>query len=287
MSESPKPSPLQGVNVLLEGPSGTGKTYALFTLVEWCKKNNIEVFALFVGNGLETLLGAWADRGLSIPDNLRWMVVKVRPLPFASLKEVATKVGQLTYESITKIVDHTRSQNNAFEAILTACTSFTDDRTGKGYGSVDGWGPEKVFIIDELTELSNAAMKMVIGNKPTASQPDYGVAQNNLMNMLRLCTQGCPCHFVLTAHVSRERNEIDGSVKLMTKAIGTAISVEIPPLFSDVIYTYREGSSWYWDTANVNVDLKTRNLPVSSRLSPDFAQILDKWAARAKAGGAK
>jgi hypothetical protein len=68
----------------------------------------------------------------------------------------------------------------------------------------------------------------------------------------------------------------------MTKAIGKALADEIPVLFSEVIYTVREGTSWYWDTAAVNVDTKTRYLPIASKIKPDFAQIMDKWLERAK-----
>ena len=279
---------LTGVKELLEGPSGTGKTYALSTLVEWCKANSIEVFVLFTEQGLETLLGAWADRGQPIPDNLHWHVMGNKPLSLAQLTEAADKVGKLSYESITKLTDPTRSQNNEFHAVLSACADFKDDRTGKAFGAVDSWGADRFFVIDGLTELSNAAMKMVIGNKPTAAMPDYLVAQNNLMNFLRLLTQGCQCHFALIAHISREKDEITGGIKLMTKAIGGAISGDIPPMFSDVIYTIREGNEFYWDTASSLVDVKTRNLPIQAKLKPDFGQVMSKWKARqAATGGSK
>jgi hypothetical protein len=121
-------------------------------------------------------------------------------------------------------------------------------------------------------------MKMVIGNKPTASQPDYGVAQNNLMNFLRLCTQGIVCPFVMTAHVDRQTDEVTQSVKIMTKAIGKALAGDIPQLFSDVIYTVRDGTSFYWDTAHPSVDLKTRNLKIAQKQLPDFAPLMDSWA---------
>lgn len=275
---------LQGVNILLEGPSGTGKTYALKTLVEWCNQYQMEVFVLFTESGLETLLGAWSDLSKPIPPNLRWKVLQTKPISLASLITAADNVGKLSYESITKLSDPLRGQNNAFHGILSACSNFHDDRTGKDFGAVDTWGSSRVLVIDGLTELANAAMKMVIGSKPTASMPDYGVAQNNLMNFLRLCTQGANCHFVLIAHVSREKDEITGGIRLMTKAIGSAISGDIPPMFSDVIYAVREATNFYWDTASSMVDVKTRNLPIQAKLPPDFGPILEKWKARSTAG---
>lgn len=275
---------LSGVNVLLMGPAGTGKTYSLHTLVDWAAKHDMEVCVLFTESGLETLLGAWSDNNLPVPQNLYWHFINSTPLPMSALIDAADKVGRLNYEAITKLQDPMRSQNNTYAEILKACDKFVDQRTGKDLGSVASWGTNRIFVIDGLTDLSIAAMKMVIGNKPTASMPDYGVAQNNLMNFLRLLTNGCRCHFVLLSHVTREKDEISGGVKLMVKAIGSAIAGDIPTMFSDVIYTVRDVTSFYWDTAHSMADVKTRNLPISGKIAPDFGQILDKWNARRESG---
>lgn len=272
---------LAGPKVLLEGPAGTGKTYAIGSLVDWAAVNGLEVFVLFTESGLETLLGYWKDKGKEVPECLHWHVTMTKPLGLASLIDAADKVGKLSYEAITKMVDPKRADNNAFHAILKSCSNFVDDRTGKEFGAIDSWDNTKVLVIDSLSELANASMKMVIGNKPTASMPDYGLAQNNLMNFLRLCTQGLECTFVMTAHVTREKDEISGGVRLMTRAIGAAIAGDIPPLFSDVIYTVREGASFFWDTAAANVDVKTRSLPIQAKLPPNMGQIMDKWKGRA------
>ncbi len=274
-------SNLMGPKVLLEGPAGTGKTYALGTMVEWAAANKKEVFALFTENGLETLLGYWKDRNLEVPTNLHYHSTLTRPLGIESLMKAADNVGKLSYESITKMTDANRGgDNNAFYKILSACSDFPDDHTQQKFGPIDKWTADRIFMIDSLSELSNAAMKMVIGNKPTASPSDYGVAQNNLLNFLRLCTQGIACTFVCTAHVSRETDEITGGVKLMTKAVGKALANEIPQLFSDVIYTVREGTNFYWDTAAANVDVKSRNLPIAAKQKPDLGTIMAKWTSR-------
>ena len=277
---------LKGTNTLLMGPSGTGKTYALKTLVDWAAKHDKQVFVLFTESGLETLIGAWTDHGLEVPKNLHWHMIDSKPLSIDTLMNTADNVGKLSYESITKMTDPNRSKNNTYHAILSACSNFVDQRTGEAFGAIDSWDTSRIFVIDGLSQLSNAAMKMVIGSKPTASMPDYGVAQNNLINFIRLLTDGCRCHVVLIAHVNREKDEITGGVKLMVKTIGVALCSEIPTLFSDVIYTVREADKWYWDTANSMADVKTRNLPIGSKLPPDFATIYDKWESRAKATGA-
>lgn len=275
--------PLAGPKILLLGESGTGKTYSLGTLVNWCQANGKEVFVLFTESSTETLLGFWRDKGKEIPSCLHWHQALTKPVGLASLTDAADKVGKLTYESITKMADPNRSgENNAFWKILKSCADFPDDRTGKTFGAVDKWGVDKVFVVDSLTELGNACAKMVIGNKPTMSQPEYGVAQNNFMNFLRLCTQGVPCTFVMTAHPSKEKDEVSGMVKtgVNTGGIGTAIIPQIPPLFSDMIWCVREGSDFYWDTAAYGVTTKTRSLGYRSKIKPDFAQIMDLWKQR-------
>lgn len=277
----PTQRPLAGPNILLMGPAGTGKTYALGTLVEWCAANGKEVFCLFTESGLESLLGFWRDKGKPPPECLHWHQQVTRPMGLTSLMDAADKVGKLSYEAITKLQDPNRGGDaNAFWKILKTLSDFPDDRTGKSFGPADSWDTSRVLVIDGLSELSNAAMKMQIGNKPTASPSDYGVAQNNLMNFLRLATQGISASFVLIAHVDRETDQITQSTKIMVKAVGKALAGEIPQLFSDVIYAVREGADFYWDTAAYGVDTKTRSLGYRSKIKPDFGQIMDVWKKR-------
>ena len=273
---------LDGPKIILEGPSGSGKTRAIGTLVDWAARQSPprDVFVLFTENGLETLLGYWRDRKLAIPANLHWHVARTQAIGLASLIDSAKKVGLLTYEGLTKSVDPDRAKNNPWEKLLTTLTDFPDDRTGQKFGNIGEWGPERILVNDSLSETANACFRMVIGNKPTASQPDYGVAQNNLLSWLRYMTQSFRGTFVITAHVARQTNEVTGATQLMTKAIGKALADDIPQLFSETIYTYREGTNWYWDTAAANVDTKTRYLPIASKITPDFGQIMDKWKER-------
>lgn len=273
---------LVGPKVCLMGLGGTGKTYALGTLAEWAEKNNFELAILFTENGLESFLGYFRDHGKEPPPNVYWHQQVTRPIALKTLIEMADKVGKLSYEALAKSVDSNRGgDSNAFWKILMSCSNFTDDRTGKTLGAVDAFPRNRIFAMDSLTETANAAMKMQIGSRPMASPGDYGVAQNMLMNFLRLHTQGTDCPFVMTAHVDRETDGITQSTKIMIKAIGKALATEIPTLFSDIIYTTREADKFYWDTAAFGVDTKTRSLGIRSKIEPDFASIFDVWKTRA------
>lgn len=269
-----------GPKVLLMGPSGTGKTYSLGTLADWGAAHGKEIFVLFAEQGVEALAGYWLDGGKPVPDSVHWHNALTQPLTLTQLIGAADNIGKLTYEAVTKMIDPDRGKNNAFWRLLKTCSDFPDDRTGKNFGPIDSFGADKIFAIDSLTEVSNAAMRMQLGNKVTAAPNDYQVAQQTVMAFLRLLTQSLRCTFALTAHVDRQMDAITQTQKLMVKAPGKAISDDIPPLFSDVIYTVREGTNFYWDTAAYGVDTKTRSLGYRSKITPDFAQIMDLWLKR-------
>lgn len=278
------PALLAGPKILLEGSAGSGKTFALGSLVDWAARQSpaYQVFVLFTENGLETLLGYWRDRKMPVPENLHWHVIRTPALSLESLIEGAGKVGMLSYDALTKNIDPNRGRNNPWEKFLKALSDFPDDRTGKTFGNIGTWDARTILVNDSLSETANACMRMVIGNKPTTSLPEFGVAQGNLMNWLRFMTQAFQGTFVVTAHVQRQVNEVTGTTQLMTKAIGKAMADDIPPLFSEVIYTVREGKDWYWDTAAANVDTKTRYLPIQSKIPPNFSAIMDKWLERSR-----
>lgn len=283
---TPDTKGLIGPKVCLMGLGGTGKTYSLGTLCDWAAANKFEVAVLFTETGLETLLGYYRDRSKEPPACVYWHQQATRPISLKAMLLTADNVGKLSYEALAKSTDGNRGgDNNAFFKILNSCADFKDDRTGKSLGPVDAFPLNRIFVMDSLTETGNAAMKMQIGSRPMASPGDYGVAQNMLMNFLRLCTQGIDCPFIMTAHVDREVDSVTQTTKIMIKAIGKALATEIPTLFSDVIYTVREGAEFYWDTAAYGVDTKTRSLGYRSKIKPDFALIMDTWAKRA--GGVK
>src|SRR6266851_4385256 len=102
---SPVPTPTQelsllaGVNVLLEGPTGTGKTFSISTLID----TGIETFYLGLESGIESLIGAYTDRNIPVPANFHWHTLQIAmPGGFAAMAQGANQIGSMTYESITK-----------------------------------------------------------------------------------------------------------------------------------------------------------------------------------------
>jgi hypothetical protein len=265
-----------GFNVLLMGPSGTGKTYSIKTLVS----AGVEVFCLFLEPGLETLIGAYSDEGKPIPDNLHWHYLQPKSQGFDQLFQSSENIGKFDLAALQKMKDIKRSQSNQMSALLTQLNDFTDQKTGQKYGPVDGWDNSRVIVIDSFSALNRIALDTVVGTKPIKDMAEWGIAQSLVMNLLHKLTSGCNAHFVLIAHVEREIDQISGGLKLMVSALGKAITAQIPSLFSDVILTAREGSTFHWDTANSMADVKTRNLPISSKLPADFDQIFQKWEDR-------
>ena len=287
-----KTATLAGPKILLEGPAGTGKSFSMGSLIEWAQKNGQTVFILFTEQGgLESLLGYWRDTGTPpfnrrepapIPDCLHWHVVRTPAISLDGLLANAIRTGQLSYQALTQWTDPDRSKNNPWERVLKTLQNFPCDRTGKTYGNVGEWDNNYILINDSLSETANACFRMVLGSKATASPPEYGVAQQNLLSWVRWMTQFLQCTFILTAHVQRQTNEVTGSTSVMTKALGKALGDEISQLFSDVILSVRDGVNFYWDTAAPGVDLKARYLPIRSKITPDFAIIMDKWLQRSK-----
>jgi len=271
-------SELNGVNVMLMGPSGTGKTHSLHTAVS--STPNCEFFYLGLEPGLETLLGAWKDKGLPIPENLHWHQLASAKASFKDLLEGAKRINTMSLDTLAKTNDPNRSKHNRFVSMLEVLNDFPDDRTGQKFGCVDEWGPNRCLIVDGMAGLAQMAMSLVVGNKPVKNVSDWGIAQDQIEKIVRLWTDACKCHFIMIAHVEREKDEVLGGIKLMVSTLGAKLAPKLPAMFSDVILTVREGDKFTWDTGNGQADVKTRNLPIKAGQNPDFGPIFKKWHGR-------
>jgi len=267
---------LTGFNTLLEGPTGVGKTHALGTLVD----TGIETFCIFLESGQETLYGYWTDRGLPVPSNLHVHVLSGSTASFSELLDSAEKTNTLSHEALAKMADPHRRKYDTYLKLLRCLNNFVDQRTGEEFGPVDSWGTDRAIAIDGLTGINRAAMQIVVGGKATRSQPEWGQAQFYVEELLQKLTNGCRCHFILIAHIEREVDQVLGGNKITMSTLGKALAPKIPQMFSDVILCRKDGDKFFWSTADVQADLKNRNLPLASNLKPDFSQIFTKWQSR-------
>lgn len=269
---------LPGVNVMLMGPSGTGKTHAIGTLVD----AGLDVFYFAYEAGSETLVGYFTDRGLPVPPNLHICTVRAPTASFLEMADAVRYVNTLSFEGLVKQVDPSKSKYNQLEQFLRNFNDVTDD-TGKKWGDVQSWDSSRALVIDGLTGLCDSAMKACIGGKFARDQKDWGLAQNIVEGILRKITSESKYHFVLISHVERETDPNGGGLKLMASALGRALAPKLPAMFSDVVLAKRIGRDFWWDTEDPAADLKTRNLHISGKIPPSFAAIIDKWKSR---GGA-
>lgn len=266
-----------GFNVIIMGPSGTGKTYSLKTLVA----TGLETFCVFTEPGLETLLGAYTDNNEPIPSNLHYHYIQPKTLGFGHLKSQADQIGKFDLSGLGKMKDMNRSKNNQMTDLYDVLSDFPDQKDGKKYGSADSWTNGCVLVIDSVSGLVRMLFDMQVGVKPVRDVSDWGVVQQALMSFIHKLTSGCICHVVLIAHVEREIDQILGGNKIAISVPGKAIGATILQPFSDVILASRENTSFYWDTANSQADVKTRNLKIQSKLPADFEAIYEKWKSRA------
>jgi hypothetical protein len=263
-------------SILLLGPPGSGKTFSISTLLE----AGLEVFAIITEpNGLETLLDVVAAKKLDITKLHTASVAPTRP-GIKMLQGLAGSIAVGTFESLSKMSPGAGRRDAQMHKFLKLLEDFIDERTGESFGSPFDFGPDRAVVVDSLSGLNLMAWDLVVGEKPTAHQGEWGVAMNFLEKLLLTLTGDFKCPFVITGHVEREQDEITGGTKNMTSTLGRKLAPKIPRYFSEVIMCRRDGAGYYWSTVEHNTDLKTRNLPLGDKIPPTFKPLIEAYRRR-------
>lgn len=263
-----------GFNLALVGHPGSGKTSAIVMAI----KCGMEVFVLFSeANGPSNFLKAARDiykLNEEEMSRLHFCYLKSGVTKFKTLRDTADIVNKAP--EFGKISGGSRSNYDQLVKLMAACVKFVD-QNGKEFGAVDEWGPNRLIALDSLTGLNDMAMQLTIGGKPCPTQQDWGVAMKQEMDLIKalIGTQAC---FLLTAHLSLEKDEVSGRLITAPMALGQKNGPAMLPLFSDIVLAEKEGDKFYWSTTNSKIDcLKNSFLPLKAKMSVSMDVLIDQW----------
>lgn len=276
---------------LLIGPAGTGKTWAVHTLLA----AGLEVRMLATEHSAPNRViqavrtmekdPAKQDEMLKRFD---WKFISPAPPKWASLKESADVINRLSLEDIAKMrTGIAKSDGKQWIEVLNTCAEFHSDKDGEILGDVTEWGPDCAFVIDGLTGINTMSRNLTVGLKPNPAPGEWGVMQGNILTLVNKLASDCKCFFVCIAHVERENNEVTGISQVTVSTLGAKLAPKLPPLFSNVIYAQRAKDVFTWSTAALGVDTKAGDLPIQDNLRPDFTPIVQSYQARVKAATAQ
>ena len=257
---------IPGSKTLLVGSTGAGKTHVIRTLID----AGITPFILFTEPGMRTISDLPCDK-------LHYKYIPPANPDWNDLLANAKKINTMSFKALTQMGDMDKHKYAQFLEVLTTMNDFVCDRCGKSFGDVSTWGTDRAIVIDSLSGLNIMAMDMVVGAKPVKAMGDWGVAMDNLERFLTKMTTGTNAHFVLTAHLEREQDEVSGAVHLMASTLGKKLAPKVPRFFDDVVLCNNKEGDFSWATTGLNVDLKWRNLPAGKALKPSFVPLIESW----------
>ncbi len=265
--------------ILCLGEPGNGKTYAVATLL---KHPQVEkLFYLFTDpGGDESLVDALQHYEVPI-DNVHWHYVSPASQGWDTMQELVSKINMMNYESLAGLkagID--KSGHRQFFELIEVLANFSCDRTGESFGASDEWPDTYAVVFDSLTGLNKLARDTTVGAKPVMHQGEWGTAMELERNFITKFVSGIKGPRVMIGHLSKTMDEMQGRMTMQVSLLGNKLAPDIPHLFSDVVYAYREGKDFYWRTFDDRIALKSRNLPVSEKLPPDYRPLLDRWLQR-------
>ena len=273
---------LPGFKTLLFGASGDGKTHAIRTL----QRAGITPLVLATEPGM---------RALAPCDNPGCAVCKetraAPPIPWTYVPPTAGDLGILLKQAelintrdqkfLCSINDTARAGNyNQFSQVLRQVENFTDS-TGRSWGSVPTWNTDRALVVDGLSSLGDMAMDLFVGRRPLYDKSDYQVAQRVVKNLVVYLTCQVRCHVVLIAHLDSGEDSM-GRPKGTVLSVGRKLAPDLPRLFDDMPFAYRETDKFFWSTSKFGMESKGRNLPIKDAMAPDFGASVESWK---RAGG--
>lgn len=277
---------LQPPACILMGPTGTGKTDSIITLLQ----AGLEVFVIITEpDGIVSLIDSAMRRKVPI-DNLHWSYCPPAITGTDALIQMAKEVGSKSYAEIQDMkggIAKSEATREAAMKILRLIANFRCERTGKDFGPIAKWGPNRALAMDGLSGMSDISWTLTQGLKPTGHPGEWNVAQNFIRSVLNQITSDRDFFFLLIAHVERETDELTGTTRNMVSTLGRKLAPQIPRYFSEVILSKKtvippDKVRFHWSTLDAQADTKNRTLPLSADLEPSFVPIVEAYNRRAK-----
>jgi len=264
-------------SLLLMGPAGTGKTTSLVSLLS--AGLHLRLLAT-EPTAPARVIDEATKRGVSL-DRFDWCNVSPSPPNWSSLKESARIIGAMSLKDIANLSQGiAKSDASQWIKFLNAISNFTSEKTGKDLGDATEWGPDTAFALDGLTGVNFMSRALTIGLKPNPAQGEWGIMQNNILDVVRKLATDCKSFFVLIAHVERETNELTGGSNITVSTLGAKLAPKIPPWFTSVVLAKKVDDRFYWSTAETGVDTKNGDLPLSKELPPTFEPLITSYQKR-------
>lgn len=258
------------INALLLGPIGTGKSSALRTIPPTGKT----LLVLATEPGIDSIMGPQSKLGdLHAGGHAHWTSVLPARVEFDVLERLALATNRLDQKGLANSPRLNPQAYTQWIDLYTTLSNFKCAGCGEVFGPVDKLDDSFVLAIDGLSGMSIMGLDLVAGGRAVLDKPHYGIAQQNMMALMRKLTGDLRCSFVLLAHAERRTNELTGASHLTVSAIGQAIANDILKPFDEVIYTTRRADKFFWSTTEPGVDLKTRLLPFDDEIEPTFAHF--------------
>lgn len=200
-----KRSEQTGLNILLYGDFGTGKTYSLHTLPK-------PVYIHSFDPGGSVTLRKWVDSGEVIVDSRFETDDRNNPEAYRAWeKEFNELRGSGFFEEVgTYVID---SLTTFSSCLMAAAMSGNKDQK-----------PRNSKVRTFIPQLQ-----------------DYQIQMYTIEDVLKICT-GLPCNFVCTAHIQRNTDEVTGAI-ISSVMITGKLSQKLPLLFDEVYVTDYKNTS--------------------------------------------
>lgn len=232
------------VKLLLIGDSGTGKTGALFSLIDAGYKLRVWDYDNKIASGILPLLIK-----AKCPD-------KVSNIQFEALRD------NMKSSPVGPVID---GMPHAFTKGLALLDKWSDGTAPKG------WGPDYIAVFDSLTFLSDSVFNWAKGMNPSAKDPRqwFYSSQQMVEKVLGMVTAASfHTNVIVISHVHWQ-DRPDGTMKGYPTSIGKAIGPAIPAYFENMALCQTMGGKRTIQTLpTALVDLKT---PAAFKMAPTMS----------------